>query len=278
MKRILVTTDFSTNSKAGVRFAIQLASQTKCELTFYNVHETLKSNAWIVNNPKGKKAELVIKQEKLNKFITAIYKESNTPLTKFKCIVEAGIDVNAMITKYNKLNSVDFVCISTRGAGIFKKILGTTTSALIQKSLVPVIVIPKNYRKNKISEILYSSDMADLKTELNTVKKFATPLLANIHVFNYDYMIEVDDVRTRLNKIAAKYSKKGIEFNFKKQNVENSISKHLQKDIDKLKPSLVVMFTKLNKAWYERWFLHNNSEEVTFDTKTPLLIFRKTSK
>ena len=49
MKRILVTTDFSTNSKAGVRFAIQLASQTKCELTFYNVHETLKSNAWIVN-------------------------------------------------------------------------------------------------------------------------------------------------------------------------------------------------------------------------------------
>lgn len=278
MKRILVTTDFSTNSKAGVRFAIQLASQTKCELTFYNVHETLKSNAWIVNNPKGKKAELVIKQEKLNKFITAIYKESNTPLTKFKCIVEAGIDVNAMITKYNKLNSVDFVCISTRGAGIFKKILGTTTSALIQKSLVPVIVIPKNYRKNKISEILYSSDMADLKTELNTVKKFATPLSANIHVFNYDYMIEVDDVRTRLNKIATKFSKKGIDFNFKKQNVENSISTHLQKDIDKLKPSLVVMFTKLNKAWYERWFLPNNSEEVTFDTKTPLLIFRKTSK
>lgn len=278
MKKILVTTDFSTNSKAGIRFAIQLASQTKCELIFYNVLETLKSNAWIVNNPKGKKAEHIIKQEKLNKFITAIYKESDTPIKKFKCVVEAGIDVNAMITKYNKLNNVDFICISTRGAGIIKKILGTTTSALIQKSLIPVIVIPKNYRKNKISEILYSSDMANLKTELATVKKFATPLSANIHVFNYDYMIEVDDVRTRLNKIAAKYSKKGIEFNFKKQNVENSISKHLQKDIDKLKPSIVVMFTKLNKAWYERWFLHNNSEEVTFDTKTPLVIFRKTIK
>lgn len=37
MKRILVTTDFSANSKAGVRFAIQLALQTKCELVFYNV-------------------------------------------------------------------------------------------------------------------------------------------------------------------------------------------------------------------------------------------------
>ena len=50
MKKILVTTDFSANSKAGVRFAIQLASQIKCELIFYHILETLKSNAWIVNN------------------------------------------------------------------------------------------------------------------------------------------------------------------------------------------------------------------------------------
>lgn len=277
MKKILVTTDFSTNSKAGIRFAIQLASQTKCELIFYNVIETLKSNAWIVNNPKGKKADHIIRQEKLNKFIAAINKESNAAITKYKCVVENGIDVNAMVVKYTKLNNVDFVCISTRGAGVLKKILGTTTSTLIQKSPIPVFVIPKNYRKSKIREILYSSDMADLKNELPTVQKFATSLSAKIHVFNYEYMIEVDDVRDKLNKMAAKYIKNNIDFVFRKQNVENSISKHLQKDIDKLKPSIVAMFTKLNKAWYERWFLRNNSEDVTFDTKTPLLIFRKTS-
>lgn len=97
--------------------------------------------------------------------------------------------------------------------------------------------------------------MADLKNELTTVRKFATLLSAKIHVFNYDYMIEVDDVRARLNKMASKYIKNGIDFNFKKQNIENSISKHLQKDIEKLKPSIVVLFTKLNKAWHERWFL-----------------------
>jgi len=278
MKRILVTTDFSSNSKAGVRFAIQLASQTKCELIFYNVLETSNSNSWIVNNPKGKKAEHSIRQEKLNRFIAAIYKESNAAITKYKCIVEPGIDVNAKVIKYTKLNNVDFICISTRGAGLLKKILGTTTSALIQKCPIPVFVIPKNYRKSEIREILYSSDMADLKNELPTVQKFATSLSAKIHVYNYEYMIEVDEIRARLNKIASGYIKKGIDFSFKKQNIENSISKHLQMDIDKLKPSIVVMFTKLNKAWYERWFLRKNSEDVTFNTKSPLLIFRKTSK
>jgi nucleotide-binding universal stress UspA family protein len=278
MKSILVPTDFSSNSKAGVRFAIQLASQTKCELIFYNVLETSNSNAWIVNNPAGKKAEHSIRQEKLNRFIAAIYKERNAPITKYICVVEPGIDVNAKVVKYSKLNNVDFVCISTRGAGVLRKILGTTTSALIQKCPIPVFVIPKNYQKSKIKEILYSSDMADLKNELATVSRFATSLSAKINVYNYDYMIEDDEIRARLNKVASRYIKKGIDFNFKKQNLDSSISKHLQKDIDKLKPSIVVMFTKLNKAWYERWFLHNNSQEVTFDTKTPLLIFRKTSK
>ncbi|MDR6782771.1 nucleotide-binding universal stress UspA family protein [Pedobacter africanus] len=36
MKRILVTTDFSANSKAGLRFAIQLAAQNNYQLTFFH--------------------------------------------------------------------------------------------------------------------------------------------------------------------------------------------------------------------------------------------------
>ncbi|URC12061.1 universal stress protein [Flavobacterium sp. B183] len=38
MKKILVATDFSNISKAGIRFAIQFASQTPCELIFYSVN------------------------------------------------------------------------------------------------------------------------------------------------------------------------------------------------------------------------------------------------
>ena len=38
MEKILVTTDFSDNSKAGMRFSIRLAMQYKFQLTFFHVY------------------------------------------------------------------------------------------------------------------------------------------------------------------------------------------------------------------------------------------------
>jgi len=46
----------------------------------------------------------------------------------------------------------------------------------------------------------------------------------------------------------------------------------------KRKPSIIILFTKIKKTWFERLFYRNNTAEVTFDTKVPLLIFKKTSK
>jgi nucleotide-binding universal stress UspA family protein len=278
MQKILVTTDYSTNSKAGIRFAIQFASQSPCELVFYNVFEGVEDNFW---NPK-KGDDTVnsaneIRLEKLKKFVTAIYKESHKHVGKFSCVIETGIDTKNIIQDFAKKNKFDFICISTRGGGILKKILGTTTSSLIQHSPIPVIVVPKNYRLKPIKEIWYSSDLANLKSELTIVQNFAKTFKANVDVYHYDYMIELDEALSKLNKIAAKHITKGTFFHFEKMKIESTISEHLQKDINKHKPSIVVLFTKQNKSWYERLFLRNNTAEVTFDTKTPLLILRKKS-
>jgi nucleotide-binding universal stress UspA family protein len=267
MKKILVTTDYSTNSKAGVRFAIQFASQSPAEIIFYHVHEGVADNIW---NPKKKNEnpDHDLRLEKLQKFISSIYTSSDLPLVKFRCVVEVGFDTNNMILNFSKQCKADYICISTRGGGALKKLLGTTTSALIEKSTTPVLVIPKTYRIKPINEIWYSSDLANLKSELTKVQKFALPFKANIHVYYYDFMIEVDEIMNKLNKVAAKYTTKGTY----------TISHHLQNDMTKHKPSLVVLFTKQNRSWIDRLFYRNNTKEVTFDTKTPLLILKKTTK
>ena len=46
MKKILVTSDFSSNSKAGIRFALQLSSQTGYKLVFYHTVEIMKPTSW----------------------------------------------------------------------------------------------------------------------------------------------------------------------------------------------------------------------------------------
>ncbi len=276
MKKILVTTDLSANSKSAIRFALQLASQTKCDLVFYHIFEGVENNIW---NPKfgnkNVKSTHDINLEKLNKLVLSVYSECNIPAKKIKCVSETGIDVNSMINSYAKKNSMNYICIATRGGGVIKKIIGTNTSLLIQNSPIPVLVIPKGYKVKPINSILYSSDLANLKVELAEVKKFAKPLLAEINVFNYDYLADVEEIKTKLDKIALKHKSAGVNFYFKKMKIENTIATHLQADASKTKPSILVLFTKQNKNWYERLFLRQNTKEITFDTKTPLLILRK---
>ena len=242
MKKILVTTDLSANSKSAIRFALQLASQTKCDLVFYHIFEGVENNIW---NPKfgnkNVKSTHDINLEKLNKLVLSVYSECNIPAKKIKCVSETGIDVNSMINSYAKKNSMNYICIATRGGGVIKKIIGTNTSLLIQNSPVPVIVIPKGYKVKPINSILYSSDLANLKGELAEVKKFAKPLLAEINVFNYDYLADVEEIKTKLDKIALKHKSAGVNFYFKKMKIENTIATHLQADASKTKPSIQML-------------------------------------
>jgi nucleotide-binding universal stress UspA family protein len=46
MEKILVTTDQSSNSKAAIRFAIQLAKQRKAELIILHIYHNIKPFSW----------------------------------------------------------------------------------------------------------------------------------------------------------------------------------------------------------------------------------------
>lgn len=147
MQKIFVTTDFSANSKAAIRFAMQFAKENPSEIVFYNIFEGVADNNW---DPKKKLAShKEERQIKLNKFIETIYKESTIKPGNYKCIVDIGIDTKNLILASAKKNKANFICISSRGGGILKKLLGSTASALIELSPVPVIVVPKSYRIKK---------------------------------------------------------------------------------------------------------------------------------
>ena len=274
MKKILVTTDLSNNSKLGIQFAIQLSLQIPCKLAFYHVFTGIEYNSWNIGSQDNIHFDKV---KRLKKIIQKVYERADLkPSDKLNCIVESGIDTESTILNYLKNNAYDYLCVSTKGGGLMKKILGTTTSMLIQHSPIPVFVIPKKYKSKPIDVIWFASDLANLNTELPMVKKVAKPLNAEIHLYHYDYLIEVEEIRANLNQIALKYIAKGIYFHFRKMEVGNTLSELLQKDLHKSKPELLILFTHQHKDWYTRFFLPDNTKEVIFDTKTPLLIFKKT--
>jgi nucleotide-binding universal stress UspA family protein len=276
MKKILVTTDFSTNSKAGIRFAIQLAAQEPCLLIFYNVIE-LSDNSVATDHNYIELSVLdsEIRQEKLMKFVTAVYKQVGKKEGTVDWVIDNKPSVDESIIAYAQKCKADYICMSTRGGGIADKFMGTNASSLITTSPVPLIVVPHTYRTKTLKSILYASDMEKIGTELKSVEKFAAALHANVAVYHYDYFLEQQGVKSKFNKIADQYRSDKLAFHFKKFYAEQTLLSHLQVDIRKSKPSIVAMFTKQDRTWFERLFISSKTAELGFDTKTPLLVFRK---
>jgi nucleotide-binding universal stress UspA family protein len=272
----MVTTDFSVNSKAGIRFALQLAKQTKSKLIFFHSQELPKPTRWSLEKYNSYAAvELKKTHIRLRQFVDKISHETGLKARDAQFVVAEGYKVDHVVIDFAKHIKANYICMSTRGAGAFKKLIGTTASAILTTSPIPVIVVPKTYRVTPISHILYASDFNSLKGEINRVVGFAKPLKARVSVYHYDFLLPLKEVKMKLEKVAARHTSKGVTFHFRKLHVENSLSNHLQMDIKKSRPNLVVLFTKQNRGWYERIFLSSKSAALSFDTKSPLLVFRK---
>lgn len=276
MKKILITTDLSKNSKAGIRFAIQLASQNRISLIFYHVMELLRPTTW--DNERFESfvdLEMKFAQQKVESLVRSVFRQIKKKAGKYECVVEVNAEADKAIINYATRRKVDFICMSTRGAGVFRRVIGTSTSAVLQRAKSPVFVIPKNYRREAIKHVLYSSDLNSLEMELKTVREFSASIKAKTSVLHYDDLQQVREVNEKFETIAKRHRARGVEFHFHKFQIENSLSAHLKTAISKFKPSLVVLFTKQNRDLFDRLFLPSKSAAVSFDTSKPLLIFSK---
>lgn len=276
-EKILVTTDLSKSARAGLRFAVQLASQSGSSLVFLHVLEVLRPTRWSETRYKTYiKPEIKAAKAILDKLVLEEYKAAGVKPGDYQCVVsDLKVSVHRTIVNQAKKMDVDYICLSTRGAGVIKRLLGTNASILLTTSPIPVFVVPHQWKRSPIDKVFYSSDFNDLRYELKLVKKFAATVKAPIDVFHYDYLLHVKENVARLEKIANRYKSKGVAFHFKRQNIEEPLSYRLTKDVKKTRSSIAVMFTKQNRGWYERIFLSSRSADLAFVTRVPLLIYRK---
>jgi nucleotide-binding universal stress UspA family protein len=279
MKKILVPIDFSANSKKALRFAIQLASQSDAEVIFYHVVSMMAPTAdaaWDYAYYVQFQQDLYHKrQEDLIKLIGKVYDNSLPPGVRYTCVCKLENDINTSIISFAKKQKVDFICAGARGTGFVVKLFGTVATHLITHSPIPVIIIPKNYRLKPISDICYASDMEHPDTEIKKVLNLAASLKATVKLLHFDYETGLVQNQNRLIATSEKYARKDIKFLFKKMDALYPVNDHLERAISQMKPSLVVLFTKQDRNWYDRLVLSSKSAQLSFTSKVPLLIYRK---
>jgi nucleotide-binding universal stress UspA family protein len=215
-------------------------------------------------------------KQKLEKFIVSVYKSMNVKPGKYSVSVIEGFSPDLAIMQYCRQNGdIDFICISTHGAGRFKRILGTNTGNLITKSKVPVIAVPGNYKVKPFKHLMYAADFHNYKKELKTVVNFAKPLKTPVEVLHFTWPYEAIPDKEIIEAGIKKQFKFPIKLHFRRTDTDHSFVQNLQEQIQLLKPSLAIMFTDQKRTFFQRVFLSSKAEELSFNLKVPLLVFNK---
>lgn len=276
MIKILATTDMSANSRAGMKYAIQLARQMKAKLTFIHVHTVLRASSWSEATYRYYiDEEKAVLEKDLQRFISSVYKSMKLEDKGYTFCVLHTFDTADSIMKYAERNDFNYICISARGAGTLVKLFGTVTGTLISSSKVPVIVVPKKYRWKPLTKVLYASDLTRYEEELKEVISFARPFKAAVEMLHLSYPFEVLADENLLQRSLKKKFRYPVELHYEKRDLEETILEDLGHAVKKSKPSLVAMFTQQRQSFFDRVFIGSTSKDYSFRAQVPLLIIPK---
>lgn len=278
MKKILVTTDFSANSKAALRFAIQLASQGEVALTFLHVQQVMRMTTWNEATYLAyKKGELAKAKQTLDHFVESVYKSQKVSPGQYTCTIQDSPFVDSTIMSCAADHNFDFICISTRGAGTLEKLFGTTTANLVSRSSVPVIAVPGAYRAAKLTSVLYASDLSSLEPQLRRVIDFVKPLNATVELLHVSAPDEPITDPEIIRMAVRKFSDYAVDVQLMPLDRTTSLMTSLASAIKTTKPSMMIMFTNQDQGFFHQVFSGSNSVNYSFLTTIPLLVFSKDS-
>jgi len=277
MKKILVPTDFSANSKSGVRFAIHWDVREKLELIFVHVLHILRPTQWSdAYYEKYAVQQKKVCTAKFEKSIMGIYDQMNVKPGKHSLIIIDGISADNAIVDFCQNNpGIDYICISTHGVGKLKRIFGSNTGNLITKSPVPVLAVPKAYRIADIKSVLYATDLRNYVEEIKKVVAFALPLKTKIDVVHFSWPDEISFDKKTIEAGLKQQFGYALKLSFEKNDAVHTVIENLQKQIRIRKPSIVIMFTNQQRTFFQKLFLSSKAEELSFQLKVPLLVFNK---
>jgi len=274
--KILIPTDFSENSKPGTYLAIQIAALNDAELVFIHVFNAAKFQQNEVSYAEEKEKEIMLKRLMLEKFIADAFDNMKITPRRSSCEVIEGFKADIAIVDYCRHHhEIDYICISTRGAGLLNKLLGTNTGNLIAQSPVPVIAVPSNYKIQPLHTILYAADLHNYEAELNKVIEFASPIQLKVEILHFLLAHEQDEKSQLTAEIHKNIPDHTIKTHFKINDLEVPLIKQLKEQLQQLKPSIAVLFTKQDRTFFEKLFLSSMAEELSFKSSVPVLVFNK---
>lgn len=185
MKNIVVPTDFSSNAREALMYAIHFANQLD-ECVIHLVH------VFAVRSETGLMASVnAFMKRNINEELTELVEEAKPSLfngTKLLAAAYEGYPIDT-INEYAETVKADYVIMGTKGASGLKSVfVGSNTSGLIKQCARPIIVVPAKYEFKPIRKIALAIDSKDISREriLSPMVKIAEVYRAKVDVVHVE--------------------------------------------------------------------------------------------
>jgi nucleotide-binding universal stress UspA family protein len=272
MKNILVPIDFSPASDNAGKYAVSLAEIFSSKVTFFNV----VPDSLIIDD-EAAPATINIHQELVAENKDLMAKEikilSKNHKAKVQGYVYEGSPSNAILEMANE-NKSDIIIMGMKGKGKSNSVFGSTVTAIVRKSSIPVLIIPENAAYLSIDTITLATDF-DADTESG---RYA--LLMGI-AKKYNSFIQVLNVQKKgremsdsefIGKMSTHYSLDVLKHSF--STVEDtSVIEGINKFIEE-KPCDMLAMMAHKHSFIERLFGKVYTKEMSYETRIPLLVLQ----
>lgn len=230
----------------------------------------------------------------LDKEVIACNKQTETNLVKRlerlkKKVMSNGMEVPVSITvghspvvknmrRFAEENNIDLIVMGTRGAsGLKKTIIGTVAGRVIEKSDIPVLLVPEKYDLKPLEQIVFATNYHKTDKQALTLvvamAKFYNAAVTVLHLPG-NYTSEKDkekkqtDFDTYAYALQREFNKSKLQFHL----LDTSSVTETMENLDKKFPYDMLAMVRRKKGFLEKFFIKSFTKNMAYTTSKPLLI------
>ena len=274
MKSLLVATDYSDNSIAALQLAGRLQKKFGAKLYVMHVFDITATFISTVSIAYARMEEAAFKEHRtrLEEFSSKHLDSSDLEFL----VSENSIAANAIMEKAEEIKA-DLILAGMRGSNVVREfIMGSTASALIEKSLVPVLCVPQNFKAEEINTIVYATafEEADISAVIRLVPlaKTLDASLKLVHISTQKEYAGEDQLQWFREMLREKVDYEDLQIELK---FADDIFVALNEYLDEVQPQLLVMLEREGHHLIGSIWHRDLVKRMKLEVDMPLMSFHK---
>lgn len=281
MKRILLPTDFSTNSVNAIHYATKLFKNDACEFYLLNVFRLpyLESEEFMSQDIE----KLTIMEDQMHDASREGMEKILNEITinekhEFKTISDYNL-FSLAVQQLVEEKEIELIVMGTKGATGAKEIfMGSNTGDIIMKNTCHVIAVPENHQYRIPKEILFPTDFRisyELK-DLSPLIDLAKARDATVRIVYFSDKEALDDLQMKNKASLDNYltAIKHYYYTLSNNDFEEGLNCFIQSrgDID-----MIVIIAK-HYSFFQRLLFKPKVRVLSFHTNIPLFVIHHLNK